>query len=237
MPSLADLIQIYINEKPIRKIELVLAFALFTGGATVATWIGVDRSVKYLTALESSTATVADLCSLVLFLTTILLISSHIITAVLEINWVTRDYESVIPAPQNGALLIAGIMSILLVLLAYGSNKILWFSFGYLVFTVFDIAGMAMLSNTVDQHLNRLQEIPNELRPEDLAEVRLFYVDRPWKRLGLLRITLVLIALVVMVQRINIAAYLILIGAILLNEIFVWSWRIRLYKRHRFVFS
>lgn len=73
---------------------------------------------------------------------------------------------------------------------------------------------------------------------EDLKkEIRLYYLQRPKKLLGLLRVLVTIAAIGFSIWgKMDQVAYFLMITLIIGNEIFHWSWRIRLYRRHGFVF-
>jgi hypothetical protein len=208
MSNFIDLLSIYKNAPPIQKMELILTIALFIGGATIASVIGFDRFSVYLSELQSQTATIVSLFSLFLFIATMILILSHVVTFLLEINFVSRFYESIMPQPHHGVILIAGAIAILLAMLTYLSNKLFWFSLIYFVFIVFDIIGVTMLSNNIEQRLAHLPSSKRKNVPSNLlSEVRLYYVERPWRRLGVFRLLIVATEIVLMIQHLDIAAY------------------------------
>jgi hypothetical protein len=232
------LIEMYIRASSLRKYELILVTGMMSAVTILVFLIGKDKLFLFLSQFEHLyNITSNQTLSFLLFIVTVMVAFLWIASILLEISWIERYYEKFMPPPPNGTILIATLVGSFMIVLAYISDNILNYSSCYLIFTLINWLSDTFSTNTVDKILAACYKNSDHISKDLVNEIRLYYIGRPKKLLGLFRVlvTIVAIGFSVLGQMYQVA-YLLMISLLILNEVFHWTWRIRLYRRHKFVF-
>jgi hypothetical protein len=123
-----------------------------------------------------------------------------------------------------------------IVLLAYFSHQIIVFTAIYLPYSIVGL-GARLVARRQIARVRQLVDGDDKIPAAYTAAVTQFYVERPHGLIGTLSIALATAALLAALGQRSVAQHgvavaiphILVIASILLTEVFVWSWRARLY--------
>ena len=227
------------TKERMKQYNQLLKIGLGTVVAVITLISGTDKVKTMLAALSNGAQTLRSLLPVVLFFQTILLGVSWYVSGDYEINLLSRYYGKHAPRRAFSALPVVIFAATAIVVLAYYSDKILVYSSLYAVYLFIAIWTSWLTSQHVIKALRDAEREPSI--PELFyKEIYLYYVRRPAPVLGYVcgAITFAAIACAAVSRthpgetlRLETISYIMVIGAILVGESFVWSWRARLYNR------
>lgn len=232
------LFDIFKVASPLRKYELILTAGLATAGTIAIFLVGKDKLLLFLSEFKGPISiTSTQTLSFILFIVTVIVAFFWIASVLLEISWIERYYENLMPPPQNGTIVIATLVGGFLFVLAYISENILNYSFCYLIFAFINLLSDIISSTTLEKALASYKKSGHSVSEDLINEIQLYYLQRPKKLLGLFRVIITIAAIGFSLWgQMDQVPYFLMIVLLIGNEIFHWSWRIRLYRQHGFVF-
>lgn len=231
------------EEEQVKSYDDLIKIGIGTIAAVVALLSGTERVKAMLVTFSGGQSTLRGALPLVLFIQSLLLVGAWYTASKHELAILSKYYKNYAPMRSFSTLPVTIIVSVVLVLLAYYSDKILVYSIIYAVYLGVAVAGRVL----VEQHIIKAYlEAENDISiPAHFKdEVFRFYVKRPYGLLNYFSSALTFLAIIcaslarlnpVQVDRVRFEnyAYGAMISSLLIGEIIIWSWRARLYSKTR----
>lgn len=173
--------------------------------------------------------------SLALFVVVCILMIMFVFSTYFEQRWAKENWEEIIPSPEVLSLFVSAIYGGIFALLIFLTPNIKQFAITYFLYSVFDLFANSFYLVIIRAALKKAD------RPEDDAGLIKyestinFYEKHPWFKIGLLKTLLALFASFFALKNSNpVYAFILIVFAISLNELIIWSWRHRLYRDYDF---
>lgn len=152
---------------------------------------------------------------------------------ILERQWADERYKEHIPAPPKNNGIVSIFIGFQLAVLVVSAQFIHFFIYFYALYIAMDFFGQLQMKKTIAKAITGLKAEFVAERKKEIDAVRAFYTGKRWIFLFIFRMSAqFLIILNYYGEVIKLDTAFLQLLPMVINEIFVWIWRIILYDRH-----
>jgi hypothetical protein len=201
-------------------------------------FVGSILITRIVEVLQTGTTTLTQIAPLALLTATFGLVAMWGLVSLRELGMLKQiAADDIPPVPEHGGLLVVG-AGLSLALLGVASADPRIYAAIYVALKLFEFAGQRTMASMMRSGIDRIRgQGPDDALEHALQAIDTYYLRRPWHRLQLTCAALAGIALSLAVlatsgspiatpEQLNLGAYALLIGVILLNEGVILRWRI-----------